>query len=275
MELTIAFWNRWWRGNRDRQVDYLTTTSVEWDVLLLAELTGIAYRDFAHRLGASSSAYARDLVDVTDMRYPNAVGVIARHGIELRRPRLVFDGRTPGEGQPRPERCLAVDVAGADPSLTLVAWHAPYAGSASDTLRKHRAYRHMTTWLGSQRAPIVLGMDGNNWWEPGTQEEPDPSDIFHAEHQFHQRPTSHGLVDTLISAAEAGHAETEPADGCAAPTHLLKNQAHRMDRIYASPDVRVLAAGVDYAGRRLTELNSRRDLCAGSDHALVWATLEM
>ena len=88
MELTIAFWNRWWRGNRDRQVDYLTTTSVEWDVLLLAELTGIAYRDFAHRLGASSSAYARDLVDVTDMRYPNAVGVIARHGIELHRPRL-------------------------------------------------------------------------------------------------------------------------------------------------------------------------------------------
>lgn len=39
----------------------------------------------------------------------------------------------------------------------------------------------------------------------------------------------------------------------------------RMDRIYASPDLKVTCAGVDYEPA----------LAAGSDHALVWADLDV
>lgn len=51
--------------------------------------------------------------------------------------------------------------------------------------------------------------------------------------------------------------------------------AHRMDRIYVSPDVRVDSAGVDYGNRTCEDIAGTRVLTCGSDHALVWADVEM
>ena len=54
----------------------------------------------------------------------------------------------------------------------------------------------------------------------------------------------------------------------------LAISSHRIDRIYASAELAVTGAGVDYAGQQLADITQRRNLCAGSDHALVWAELK-
>lgn len=77
----------------------------------------------------------------------------------------------------------------------------------------------------------------------------------------------HGLRDTPRTAVLRSDSRTAAAanhlrryDGIAG-THRLSHTVTRFDRIYASPDIKVLDAGVDETA------------LAVSDHALVWADL--
>lgn len=273
--MRVAFWNRLWNGKRQRQVDYLMSTAPAWDVLVLAEVTRHAQLEFAAMPIVGHSVASLDLTAVDDMRYPHGIMVLARDGLGLENARLI--DMEPGDEatRPRPERWMAVHVDGLGQPLTIVGWHAPHAaGGDHHVERKRRAYERMTEWLAAEPGPIVLGMDGNNWFEADQLGPPDPSDPFDPEHRFHGRTTSHGLIDTLPSALAAGCATVEGGEGCLAPTHLLSKAVHRMDRIYASAELAVTGAGVDYAGQQLADITQRRNLCAGSDHALVWAELK-
>lgn len=195
-------------------------------------------------------------------------------------------------------------------AVRVAGFHAPYAAGSRlwDTLQnrltKRRAYQELTSWVQERNEsgePLVLGMDGNNWVDwldepPKPREAPrarspwrqmlSKADLFDAELAFHGADPPHGLVDTLRVAAlegnyEDNHGSRAAAEAAGKPlavTYRLKRDAHRMDRIYASPGIRVLAAGVchgplDTAAVAATVKGD--DLAPGSDHALVWARLAL
>jgi len=124
--------------------------------------------------------------------------------------------------------------------------------------------------------PVVLGVDGNNWYEAGALPEgssDDPS--FDDEHAFHADPTSHGLIDTLRAIKWQEAARLVPNGPPLAVTRVVRTGQHRMDRIYVSESIGVLDAGVDYEGQHWDQVPNVTKPTAGSDHALVWATLRI
>lgn len=274
-EITVAFWNRRRQGNRDAQVAYLQRCGVPWDVLLLAEMSGIAFRHFKERLGATG--VAADLKVATDRRYRHGVAALGRGDVELGEGVPVLGGFPADDLAPRSERSLAVPINKAGSTFTAVAWHAPYAAGRStaekrrNPLAKQRAYQDMAAWLDSRPEPVVLGMDGNNWYEPETHVATGTTP-FSDEHRFHAWPTGHGLVDTLRAVRADDVARLVPDGEPLAVTRFARGP-QRMDRIYASPEVEVLDAGVDYDGRDVTTLTKSSKLTPSSDHALVWATV--
>lgn len=277
-EITVAFWNRRRLGNRDAQVDYLQRCAVSWDVLLLAEMSGVAFRDFSTRLGASG--VAADLGVVTDRRYPNGVAVLGRGDVEvLGGGSPVLHGEPGDDLAPRVERSLAVSIRVGAQELTAVVWHAPYAAGRNrcetgrNSAAKQRAYVEMAEWLAAQRPPLVLGMDGNNWYEAETHT-PAVDGFFVDEHRFHGHPTGHRLVDTFRAARPEAVAQLSMGGSPLGVTRFASGP-QRMDRIYASPELAVVAAGIDYAGQDPSRLHRRSKLTPSSDHALVWATFRL
>lgn len=276
-ELTVAFWNRRRNGNRDAQVDYLQRCAVPWDVLMLAEMSRVAFRDFRRRLNADG--VSANLDAVTDRRYPNGVAVLARNGVALGEPAPVLVGEPDDDTSPRTERSLFVSIEAAVSHLTAAAWHAPYAAgrnrreSERNRATKGRAYAEMSTWLAQQPGPLVLGMDGNNWYEAETHVA-STEGPFVDEHRFHGAAPGHGLVDTLrVARPEAVSALT--AGGPPLGATRFARGPQRMDRIYASTDVTIVDAGIDYDGQDPSSLHSKSHLAPSSDHALVWARLRI
>jgi hypothetical protein len=170
-------------------------------------------------------------------------------------------------------------------------------------LTKREAYRQLTEWaINEQDAgrPVVVGMDGNNWYDWLTADDvrperqkryrnqyrklADDANLFDVEKAFHGPNPPHDLVDTLRQAALEGtiedhHGSREAArehGGQLGMTFRLKHDAPRMDRIYASPDLSVRRAGICHGhldASAVAELEKGTHLCVGSDHALVWAEL--
>lgn len=219
--------------------------------------------------------------------------------------------------QPRallPERWLAADIPARDnevPAAQVAGFHAPYAAGSRvwDTLQnrltKRQAYQQLAAWATELQAsgrPTVLALDGNNTidWK---DEAPAPRSLrrrrnearrlldeamlFDAEDEFHGPRPGHGLVDTLRAAILADRAPDHHGSGKAGSTkhsrpltltYLLKHDGHRMDRIYASPEIEILEAGVCHgrlSGEELATATKGTNLAPGSDHALVWARLDL
>ena len=166
---------------------------------------------------------------------------------------------------PKPQRSLWADVElpGRDP-ITVVSWHTPNAaGDGRDT--KMAAYAAMSDWLAEAKHPVVLGADLNTWRDPVDLVPADPEDDFFEEHAFVGLDPPHGLVDAyrsvLESSGQLDQLRRDRPGGPLAVSHVLSGGAeHRMDRIFASPGLRVIAA--DYAYEEALE--------SGSDHALHW-----
>ena len=110
MNLTVAFWNRWRLGNAARQSEYLANGQVEWDVLLLAEMTPRAFETICHRLEPTSAAFALHMVNANDMKQPHGVAIITRLGRSLSNVRLLPADDSDPETAPRPERFIAATV---------------------------------------------------------------------------------------------------------------------------------------------------------------------
>jgi len=215
----------------------------------------------------------------------------------------------------RPERWLAVRWPEAS-GLTVAAMHLPYAAGSrvwdttQNRLTKQQAYQQLMTWA-SDRTSTVVALDGNNtrdWLEPSDDvpRPPKPrrslerrwldeADLFAVEDEFHGPGPSHGMVDSLrVAALEGTHTFHDPHGTQAAAKHFdrvgsrrplavtyrLKNDGHRMDRIYVSPDLesRIKRAGVchhEVASATIVGPAKPKALCCGSDHALVWVEVDL
>ncbi|MGH9011588.1 MAG: hypothetical protein ACRDYF_17350 [Acidimicrobiia bacterium] len=209
--------------------------------------------------------------------------------------------------RPRPERWRSVRLGG----TRFVVFHAPYAAGSdvaeklSNRLHKRRAYLDLMAFLveclkAGER--VVLGLDGNNWTDFLEGGEPPPgrnrryrnrllrildheTDLFDAELAFHGPTPPHGLIDTLRRAHHLGryddpHGSRDAAAQFGEPlavTHRLTHAVHRMDRIYASPEIPILRAGVCHGSMTRDDVMrpGRHHLAPGSDHALVWAELDL
>jgi hypothetical protein len=212
---------------------------------------------------------------------------------------------------PRPERWISVRAEGADRPVTVAGFQAPYAAgrnlpdTAQNRMTKREAYRQLTTWaIAEQRAGrgVLIGMDGNNWsdWLDPDVIEParpkryrsehrrllDEAHLFDVEKEFHGPNPPHDLVDTLRVAWRNGtiedwHGSAKAAEqfgGCLGMTHRLKRGGPRMDRIYASTDLPVRRAGICHgrlSAAEVAHLQKGTSLCVRSDHALVWADVEL
>ena len=113
----------------------------------------------------------------------------------------------------------------------------------------------------------------------------DEADLFDEEHDFHGRAPRHRLRDTLRVAADEGHLATGHRDQarhrprvCPSADVLAQEASYRMDRIYASPDLGVMAAGICHGDLDAGEVRALRKgsspFCR-SDHALVWAEIDI
>jgi len=80
--------------------------AVPWDVLLLAEMTGIAFRNFRDELDAVG--VSAHLSGVADRRYPHGVAVLVRHGLTLGGAEPILGGYPSDDLAPREERSLTV-----------------------------------------------------------------------------------------------------------------------------------------------------------------------
>ena len=208
---------------------------------------------------------------------------------------------------PRPERWRSVLIGG----TRFVAFHAPYAAGSdvaeklSNRLLKRRAYLEISAFLAERTRAgehLVVGMDGNNWTDFLEGGQPAPSrkrryrnpllrildqetNLFDAELAFHGPAAPHGLIDTLRSADHLGLYDDSHGSRAAAAqfgkplavTHRLTKAVHRMARIYVSREIPVLRAGVCHGAMSQEDVMKpgRHHLAPGSDHALVWAKLDL
>jgi hypothetical protein len=211
----------------------------------------------------------------------------------------------------RPERWLSVHLDRGDHQISVAGFQAPYAAgehlwdAVQNRLTKREAYRQLTEWAVTEQdsgRSVIVGMDGNNWhdWldpDDVLAEQPkhhrdqyrrllDEAALFDVEKAFHGPNPPHQMVDTLRAAAQAGTLEDNHGSQAAARqfggqlgvTHRLKRDGPRMDRIYASPDLPVLRAGICHghlSGSEVADLQKGEWRCAGSDHALVWAEIDL
>ena len=109
----------------------------------------------------------------------------------------------------------------------------------------------------------MLGVDGNTWYEPETRVARRPrrrDTLFKEEVAFHSDPTSQGLVDTLRRARPMDVASLRPGGPPLAVTKVIPSGQLRMDRIYTSPGLEVLDAGVDFDGRAFSDIADPRRL---------------
>jgi endonuclease/exonuclease/phosphatase family metal-dependent hydrolase len=170
---------------------------------------------------------------------------------------------------PKPQRGLWVRAAyPGRGEVTVVSWHTPNAAGDGREV-KMAAYAAMSEWLRAASRPVVIGADLNTWVDPVELRVADPADPFFEEHAFVGVDPSHGLVDAyrsvLAADGELERLARERPDGPLAVSHVLgSGTQHRMDRIFASPDLIPRAGGYEHAAA----------VNAGSDHALHWIDFE-
>lgn len=274
---TVASWNVQRIGKPDPKAQFLF--SQNWDLAVLMEVNPKLWAVLQAASDEAAGLFALDLTHVSDMRYPHGIALLARNGWELSQPYLPPTPEGNEDSRPRPERWMAATAVRGSDSLTIAGFHAPYAAGSTtaektrNRARKRRAYEALTDWLTHQPTAVV-GMDGNNWWDPvvlGPASDAIGSD-FSAENTFHGLDPTHRCIDTYRAWCDQDPHRLQAVagirpEGPLAITHDTGRDdgtgVFRMDRIYCTASLGTIAAGVDYEPA----------LAAGSDHALVWARL--
>lgn len=276
---TVVSWNVQRIGARTPKIEFLLDRV--WDIAVLMEVTPKLWDELTSAIGAGATgAYALALTEVIDMKHPHGIVLLARNGWELHDPWLPPTPDSGAESRPRPERWMAASAVHPAGSVVVAGFHAPYAAGRDDAertrnrARKRQAYEALTEWL-SRQPTVVVGMDGNNWWDPVQLVPPirdERSQDFWAENRFHGAEPEHGCVDTYRAWCSQDQQRLDAVlslrpSGPLAITHDTGRDdgtgVFRMDRIYCSRSLQTLEAGVEYESA----------LAAGSDHALVWARM--
>jgi hypothetical protein len=151
--------------------------------------------------------------------------------------------------------------------LLAVSWHSPNTEGDGRGV-KEAACAEMHRWRADASRPLVLGADLNTWHDWVDPDDP-PADHPHREELAFLAPSApHGLVDAyraiLAARGELDRLRRTRLQGPLAVSHVLSDGAeHRMDRLYASPELTPVDAGYCYEAA----------IAAGSDHALHWTDL--
>lgn len=254
--MRVATWNLdWWQRNPQRVPRHELLDRCDADVVALQEVSGAVAKELRSHT-AGPSLFSQEL-------HPGATWRWMGCGLLLREGTTVLDSGVIAT-LPKPQRGLwaAIELAGR--RLTVVSWHAPNV-PGDGLAAKMAAFEAMTRWIAGAPAPVVLGADLNTWRDPVDPLVADPIDRFYQEHLFVGPDAPHGLLDAYRTVVTAdGHlAELRQLrpDGPLATSYTLGNGAeHRMDRIYASPELQPVRAGYEYGAA----------IECGSDHALHW-----
>ena len=279
-EFDVAFWNRQ-KTNRHAaaQSEWLINRGLP-DVLVLVEVTPDALKVFRQTTPMTWYS-AAELSSVSG--HGVAIGVSDRWTVSNAK---TVQPACTADRPCLPERGLVLDIANEVVSISVGGWHAPYAAAdkrrskAENTAYKRHGYVHLAERLSEVRRPFVFGLDGNNWADSLDGATPAPaSDPWYEERLFHSSGASHGMRDAVREAIRVrsnASASTLPA------TRRNRSGDYRMDRIYASPDLIVLDAGTDYGDGtndggdvHADPPSSSTRFAPGSDHALVWARLQL
>lgn len=267
--IRVAFWNKWnWTGP-DRLLAGLGRAAPGWDVMLLVECTERDVTRLAEVYGTEQVASVFHIDDAVDRARdkPHGAAVVVRNGLRIESSRLTLPWG--GIDDPKGDKSLTIEVEAPFGTCTFLAAHVMNGGDGVDGWeRKLRTYERLDAELSpaNQPWPVVVGMDGNVW-EDHLDAAPEPDPAWHAQKQFQSDWAGHHLRDTLRTAiasdpdrAAAARERLDQFDGLVG-TYQQTATVTRFDRIYVSPDVEVLDAGVDPVGLEL------------SDHAIVWADL--
>ncbi len=168
---------------------------------------------------------------------------------------------------PKPQRGLWARVLVPDlGELTAISWHAPNA--AGDTREvKMAAYSAMSAWLAASKRPLLLGADLNTWLDPPELVPANSADPRYEEQEFVGPNPRHGLLDGYRAVLEqTGRWDSlrSSAPPLAVSYVLSNGTRHRMDRIFASPELLPVDGGYWYY----------EAIQAGSDHGLHWIEFE-
>lgn len=113
------------------------------------------------------------------------------------------------------------------------------------------AYAAMSEWLSDAPRPLVLGADLNTWQDPVDLVAADPTRPFHEERESVGPHPKHELVDAYRTVVEGDgtidQMRASASTGPLAVSYVLEDGAeHRIDRIFASPDLMPIAGGYDF-----------------------------
>lgn len=228
------------------------------EVVALQEVEGREIRRFREEHDGEL-LFSQELYEPANMRWMGC-GLLLPPGTEI------IDAGV-FQALPKPQRALWARVRLPEQGeMTAVSWHSPNA--AGDTREvKMAAYRAMSHWLVDAPRPLILGADLNTWRDPVELVRAGTDDEYHDEHEFVGPGARHALIDGYRVALER-QGRMESLRGTAPPlavSHVLDGgAAHRMDRIFVSPDLTPIDGEYWYDDA----------IQAGSDHALHWIELE-
>ena len=244
-----------------------------YDVLCLQELDRDTY-DYLSATIPGRSLFGLDLQPRPgDRAYGSAIFVSKRHD-------WLDGGVIPGI--PWLERGVWAEIAVEGQRLVVGSFHAPNAAGQGRSV-KMAAYAAVTDWLIARSGPTVLAMDANSFWDHLPEDDQpaldrrqrrDPAGHWAEDLRLLGPTRSHDLRDAWLDLLTADSTETERTRRLrpSGPTAVTWSCAphgqltgRRYDLVFVSPELQVVSLDHRYA----------EALSAGSDHALVSATLAL
>jgi exonuclease III len=261
MEFTFATWNVNHLKFRDSHLEFLR--GIKPDILALQEVHEDLFINLSSSNLFSDSHYTvHYLQDDSKLSHPCAI--LSSADIRLRNPSLISD-------LPFPEKCMIVDAELDTTMIKVCSFHTP-PGSRVKKL-KPRSLVMLAEWLMNRDRPVILGIDANapdvdhpnlaeNVWywddEPKLLGEQKIHDLRDA---FRDYLDNNPDLEATI--------EQNGPEGPLAVSHITgkgrSQTERRYDFIFITPEIKVMC--VEYLFEEAC--------AAGSDHALVYAKLEI
>ena len=260
--MRFVTWNLdWWDRNKQLRPPQELLKAQGDAVIALQEVRGSEIDPLRESHAGGTALFSQELYPGATRRWMGCA-LLLPSGAEV-----IDKGVVPG--LPKPQRSIwaTVRLPGGK-ATTLVSWHTPNAAGGGEKVKvKMQAYEAMSTWLAALTTPVILGGDFNTWVDPVDRQEADVTNAFFHEHAFVGPHPAHRLLDAYRTVLEANgeldrRRQTAAKGPLAASYRLSDGTPHRMDRIFASEDLKSTAAGYG----ELAEAQQH-----GSDHALHWA----
>ena len=261
MKFTFASWNVNYQKFKDSHFTLLG--QIKPDILALQEV----HRDFFTKLSSldlfSNSHYTLGYIQ-HNVKPSHPCAILSSADIRLRNPSLMPD-------LPFPEKCMVVDAELDESVIKVCSFHTP-PGVAVKEL-KPQSLMILAEWLKSRHFPVVLGIDANapkvdhpdiarnKWWWPDEAKLLGEQKIHDLRYAFRDYLMNNpDLLETIVRNRPKGPLAVSHLRGKGS-----NQKASRYDFIFVTPDIKV----------KKVEYMFEEACAAGSDHALVYAELEL